>query len=75
VRDHRSNPALACDGAIGLAVVTFVANGSARIDVRPKPEEDGEVRRITLLAAGQIKGEDMAVKVGLRVDLGGEATP
>jgi hypothetical protein len=32
-----------------------------------------EMRRITLLPAGQVEGDHVAVEVGLQVDLGGNA--
>ena len=45
----------------------------ALLDFRAEVEPDGNGWRIDLLAIGQVEGDGMAVEVGLRVDLGGEA--
>ena len=59
--------------AIGFAVISLVAERRARGDGRSKSEERLEMRRVGLLSAGQIEGEDMTVEVGFEVDLGREA--
>ena len=74
LRDDRNDAAFAAQVAIGLAVVAFVADGSARFDVGAEIEKHWEVRAIALLSAGEIEGDGLAVLVGLQMDLGGEAT-
>lgn len=73
VRNDRDDAALPRRPAVGFAGVALVADRSARIDVGAEPEQDREVRGITLLAAGQVEGEGMAVEICLQVDFGGEA--
>ena len=68
-----NDAAFACRLAVGLAGVALVANRRTWIDVGTEPEQDGKVRRIALLAAGQVEGDGMAVEVGLQVDFGREA--
>ncbi len=58
---------------IGFAGIALVADRGARVDIGAKPEQDREVRRITLLACCQVEGNHVAVEVGLQMDLGGEA--
>jgi hypothetical protein len=72
-RDDGNDPALARRLTVCLAGIALVADRGARVDVRTKIEQDLEVRRIALLAAGQIEGDGMAVEIGLQVDLGREA--
>lgn len=60
VRDDRSYASDPRGGAIGLAGIALVADGGARRDVGSDVEQDGEMRRIRLLAAGQIEGDDGA---------------
>lgn len=59
--------------AVGLAGVALVADRRARLDVGTEPEQDGKVRPVPLLAAGQVECDGMAVEVRLQVDFGGEA--
>ena len=72
-RDDGNDAARACGLAVGLAGIAFVADGRAWIDVGAEPEQDGKVRRIGFLAAGQVEGDRMAVEVSLQMDLGREA--
>ena len=60
--------------AVGLAGVALVADRRARLDLGTEPEQDREVRRVALLATGQVECDGMAVEVCLQVDFGGEAT-
>lgn len=64
---------LACRCAVGLAGIALVGDGGARLDVRAEAEQDREVRRIALLASGQVESDRMAVEVRLQMDFGGEA--
>lgn len=63
VRDDRSYASGPCGGTIGLAGVALVADGGARRDVRSDVEQDGEMRRIRLLAAGQVESDDGARRI------------
>jgi hypothetical protein len=72
-RDDRDRAAVAGRLPVRLAGVAFVADGGAGMNVRPEVEQDGKVRSVAALAAGQIEGDRMAVEVGLQVDLGREA--
>jgi hypothetical protein len=58
---------------VGLAGIALVGNRRARIDIGAEPEQDWEVRRVSLLAAGQVEGDRMAVEVRLEMELGREA--
>lgn len=73
VRDDRDDAALACRGAVGLAGIPLAADRIARIDIGAEVEQDFEVRRVALLATGQVEGDGMAVDVCFQVDFGGEA--
>jgi hypothetical protein len=75
VRDDGNSAAIPRRLPIGLAGVPLIADCRARIDVGTKSEQDGKVRRIAFLAAGQIEGDGMAVEVRLQVDLGREPAP
>ena len=72
VRDDGDDAAFAGRLPVGLAGVTLVADCRARIDVGTKPEQDGEVRGVALLSAGQVEGDRMTIEVGLQVDFGRE---
>ena len=72
VRNDRGNVAFSCGFSVGLAVVSLVANGGPRVSVGSEIEQDREMRRITLFAAGQIEGEIMTIEIGLQMDLGRE---
>lgn len=73
MRDDGHDAAFARRLPVGLAGVALVADGGARIDIGPKVEQNGEVRRVRLLAAGQIESEIASVEIGLQVDLGGKS--
>jgi hypothetical protein len=60
VRDDRSNAAPSCRLAVGFAGVAFVANGGARLNVRPDVEQSFEMPRIGGLAARQVESDDVA---------------
>jgi hypothetical protein len=78
VRDDRRDAAVAGGFAVGLAVIAFeaspprwaVADGGARLDVGAEVEKRWKLRRIALLAAGQIEGKKGAFEIGLQVDFG-----
>ena len=41
-----------------------------RVDIGTKPEQDRQMWRVGFLAAGQVEGDRVSVKVGLDVDFG-----
>ena len=53
-------------------LIALVGDGSARFDVRTQIKQHREARAVAPLAAGQVKGDGMAVFVGFQVDFGGE---
>ena len=55
-----------------LAGIALVADLRARVDIGTQPEQGRQMRRVGFLAAGQLGGDWMPVKVGLDVDLGRE---
>ena len=73
VRDDGDDASVSSDLAVGLAGIALVTDRRARIDVGTEPKQDREVRRVALLTAGQVEGDEVAVEIGLQVDLGGEA--
>lgn len=73
MRNDRDDAARARCLPVGLAGIAFVGDCSARIGIGTEPQQDREMRCITLFASGQVEGDGMAVEVGLQVDLGGEA--
>ncbi len=60
VRDDGSNAALARRLAGGLASITFIANGVARLNVRPDVEQNFEMTRVGSLATRQVESDDVA---------------
>lgn len=68
MRNDGCDPAFAASGAIGPAIVAFVGDCGARCDVRAEIEQRLEVRRVGLLAAGQIEGDRAPVEIGLEMD-------
>lgn len=74
VRDHGRDATPSRRVSVGFAGVAFVADDGARLDVRADVEQSFEVTPIGRLAAGQIKGDDVARSVGLGMDLRGKAT-
>ena len=58
---------------VGPAGVALVTDSGPRIEIRAEPEQDREMRRIALFAAGEVECDGVAVEIGLQVDLGGEA--
>ena len=56
-----------------MALLALVAERGARVDIRPQADERFEMRCVRLLPAGEIEGEEVAVEVGLQMDLGREA--
>ena len=71
--DDGADATLPSEGAIGFAVIAFVADGGARHDLRPEVEQDREVSAVAGLSWGQIEGDGQAGMIGLEVDLGREA--
>lgn len=61
------------DGPIGPRVITFVGERGTGRDVGTEIQQQFEERAVAGLAAGQVKGDRLAVEVALEVDLGGEA--
>jgi hypothetical protein len=57
------------------AVIPFVGDHGARRRVRARMQQPLEHRRDGLLAAGDLKGERMAVEVGFQVDFRGVSAP
>ena len=55
--DHGSDAPLPRCGAIGLGVVSLVPDHGARIDLRPKVEEDREAGAVAGLSGRQVEGE------------------
>ncbi len=66
-------PRFPCGVPIGLAGVAFVADDGAGLNVGPDVEQGFEVTPVEGLAAGQIKGDDVAGGVRFCVDFRGEA--
>ena len=71
-RDHRTDAALAGGGAVGLAVVSFVAHRSAGRDVGPKVEQNLELRAVARLTLREVEGQRPPIQINLEVDLGRE---
>src|SRR4051794_36787517 len=71
-RDHRADAALAGGRAIGLAVVSFVPHGRAGRDVRPKIEQNLELRAVAGLTLREVEREWASIQISLEVDLGRE---
>ena len=72
-RDHRTDAALAGGGAVGLAVVSFVAHPSAGRDVGPEVKQDLELRAVACLTFREVESERPSIEINLEVDLGREA--
>lgn len=73
LRDHGCDTAAAGEIAVGIAVVTLVADDGAWRHIRAEVEKDREMAGVAGLAAGEVEGEGRAVEVALQMDLGGEA--
>lgn len=74
MRDDGSDATVSRCLAVGFAGVALVSNGRTWLRVRPQIQQDRKVRRVALLAAGQVKGDWVAVEIRLQVDFGCEAT-
>ena len=72
VRDGGADAAPARCLAVGLGVVTLVAENGSRRDVRAGVEQDLEIAAIAGLAAGEVEGQRQAIEIGLQVVLGGK---
>lgn len=78
VRDDRRDAAVVGGLPVGLAVIAFgasppqwaVADGGARLDIGAEAEKHRKLRRIALLAAGQIEGKKGTFEISLQVDFG-----
>lgn len=55
-----------------MAVISLVADDRTRLDVGTEIEKHRELRCIALLAAAEIEGEIITVKIGLQMDFGRE---
>ena len=73
VGNDRGDAAGARGGAVGLAGIALVADRGARSDVGSNGEQDGEMRRVGLLAAGQVESDQRAGCIGFGMDFGREA--
>lgn len=72
VRDGGTDAAPARRLAVGLGIVSFVAEHGPRCDVRADVEQDFEIAAVAGLAAGQVEGQRQAVEIALQVDFGGK---
>jgi len=72
VRDGGTDAAPACRLAVGLGVVTLVAENRPRRDVRTDVEQDFEIAAIAGLTAGEVESQRQSVEIGLQVDFGGK---
>jgi len=72
VGDGGTDAALARRLAVGLGVVTLVAEHRARRDVGADVEQDLEITAVAGLAAGQMESQRQAVEIGFQVDFGGK---
>src|SRR5258708_12565308 len=72
VRDGGTDAAPACRLAVGLGVVTLVAENRPRRDVRTDVEQDFEIAAIAGLTPGEVESQRQAVEIGLQVDFGGK---
>ena len=68
-----TDPPLPRGRPIGLGIIAFIGESSARRDLRTEVEQSLEVRAVADLASGQVEGDRLAVEVALEVDLGREA--
>ena len=68
MRYHRGDATRSCRRAVGLAGVSLVADGGARLNIRADIEQRFEVRRVGSLAAGQIESDDVSRRVRFSVD-------
>lgn len=73
MRDDGDDAALTRCLTVGLAGIAFVSNGRTGLCVWAQFQQDRKVRRVALLAAGQVEGDGVAVEIGFQVDLGCEA--
>ena len=73
VWNDRSDAALSRGEAIGIAVISLIADDRARLDIGTEIEKHGKLRRIAFLAAAKIEGEIITVEIGLQMDFGREA--
>jgi len=60
--------------AVGLGVVSLVAEHRSRCDVRADIEQDFEIAAVAGLAAGEVKGQRQAIEIALQVDFSGKPT-
>ena len=65
VGNDQSDAALSCSEAVGIAVISLIADDRARLDIGTEIEKNGKLRRIALLAAAEIEGEIIPVEIGL----------
>src|SRR6202795_2433747 len=72
VRDGGTDAAPACRLAVGLGVITLVAENRPRRDVRTDVEQDFEIAAIAGLTAGEVESQRQSVEIGLQVDFGGK---
>lgn len=60
--------ALACGGAVGLAGIALVGNGSARGYIRPDVEQGLQVRAVRRFTDGQVESDQVSAAVRLCVE-------
>jgi len=71
--NDRCDPTCTRGGTVCPAVVSFVGDGDARLDVRADVERGLELGAVADFASGQVEVERAAVEIGLEVDFGGKA--
>ena len=69
----RHDAPVAGSASIAPGVVAFVRHCGSGRDVRSEPEKQPKSQAVARLAASQMEGEWLTIKVGLEVDLGREA--
>jgi hypothetical protein len=65
VRNSGADAAPARRVAIGLGIVTFVAEHGSRRDIGSDVEQDFKIAAVAGLAAGEMEGQRQAVEIGL----------
>src|SRR5437868_6158481 len=72
VRNGGADAAPARRRAVGLGVVTLVAEHRPGRDLRPDVEQDFEIAAVAGFATGQVEGQRQPVEIELQVDFGGK---
>jgi len=72
MRDDRNDATTTASCTVGGRIVALVGDRGTRRDIWTDVERNLKLRGIADLAAGQMKGDRQAIKVGLEVDFRGE---